>query len=69
MKAKTILNFHKPRGVYDVVNRIYVKRKEVSQKKEILRMNRRMNQINRYDPEETKEAPIESITNPKYFYF
>jgi hypothetical protein len=59
-----LVQYRKARGIYDL-NTLYKRKYNPSNKKEILRMEKRLNKINRYDDEETGEPPIEQLSNNK----
>jgi hypothetical protein len=62
---KVLVNFRKPRSVYDRVNEIYRRRYNPSNMKEEKRMLRRMKKTNIYDPDNTGEQIVETFTPPK----
>ena len=62
---KILVNFKKPRGIYDPHNMLAKPKWNPSDKKEHMRMERRLKKINRYDDEETGEPPIEALTTNK----
>jgi hypothetical protein len=60
---KITVNFRKPRGVYDEINKVYrQKNKYDPNRKSEIRMERRMKQLGVYDFDETEESPIEHLT-------
>jgi hypothetical protein len=62
---KIIVNFQKTRGIYEPHNIVYRQKYNPSQQKELKRMERRLNKINRYDDAETGEPAIEALTQNK----
>jgi hypothetical protein len=65
IKRTALVNFRKPRRIFDDFNKTYKKKPEYSDKKERIKYNKRMNVINAYDPEITGEKPYDAITTTK----
>jgi hypothetical protein len=65
-KAKKVLvQFKKPRSIYDYMNRQLRPKYNVTNKKDEIRLYKRLKKTNIYDPEVTNEQPKESITPAK----
>lgn len=62
---KIVLNYRKQRSIYDPVNTKFRQTWNPSNKKEEMRMEKRLKKINRYDDDETGEPPIEQLSGPK----
>lgn len=62
---KTKVSYSKPRSIYDDYNMIYTKKPNPSDKKDEMRLERRMKKINKYADEETREPPINHLTSEK----
>ncbi len=65
-KRTSLVQFRKPRGVFDDFNKTYKKKPEYSDKKDRIKYNKRMKVINQYDPDNTGEKPYDAITTTKY---
>ncbi len=62
---KVVLNYRKQRSIYDPVNTKFRQKWNSSNKKEEMRMEKRLKKINRYDDDETGEPPIEQLSGAK----
>ncbi len=65
-KRTALVQFRKPRRIFDDFNKTYKKKPEISDKKDRIKYNKRMKVINAYDPDVTGEKPIDAITTTKY---
>jgi hypothetical protein len=65
IKRKALVQFQKPRRVFEEFNKTYKPKKAISDKKERIKYDRRMKAINEYDPEITGEAPLDTINTAR----
>ena len=64
--AKNVLYEFKPnRSIYDQFNKVYNKKKRDTDQRDVIRNERRLNKINKYDPDVTEETPIENFGSNK----
>jgi hypothetical protein len=64
-KRTALVQFRKPRRVFEDFHKRFKPKYPVSDKKERIKYDKRMKAINEYDPEITGEKPMDTITTPR----
>jgi hypothetical protein len=64
-KRTALVQFRKPRRVFDDFNKRFKPKNPPSDKKERIKYDRRMKAINEYDPEITGEKPLDTINSAR----
>lgn len=62
---KILYQFKENRSIYDQFNKVYNGKIKENSKRDEIRNERRLKKINRYDPDVTKEKPIENLNSNK----
>ena len=62
---KVFYDFKANRSIYDQFNKTYNGKVTKNSQRDLIRGERRLKKVNRYDPDITEESPIENLSPPK----